>query len=132
MRHGLIYTSGFLVLGTLTLWTRAAQAQSTAVGPYYATPSWAQTFACTTPATCPRFVVLSNFNSGAVLDRETGLVWERAPNTSQFSYFDAQVHWRACLDGLLIGEPSARHSDHLERVRCRLSTALEEFRDIGG
>jgi hypothetical protein len=51
-----------------------ADAQTTAVGPYYATPSWDQT----TPAST-RFVVLTNFNSQAVLDRETGLVWQRSP-----------------------------------------------------
>jgi hypothetical protein len=59
-----------------------ARAQTTAVGPYYATPSWDQTLPCATPATCPRFIVLSNFNSEAVLDRETGLVWERSPTGS--------------------------------------------------
>jgi hypothetical protein len=51
-----------------------AQAQTTAPGPYYATPSWDQTLPAST-----RFIVLSNWNSAAVLDRETGLVWERSP-----------------------------------------------------
>lgn len=51
-----------------------ADAQTTANGPYYATPSWDQTM----PA-ASRFVVLTNFNSEAVLDRETGLVWQRTP-----------------------------------------------------
>jgi hypothetical protein len=55
-------------------------AQTTAVGPYYATPSWDQTIACTIPSSCSRFLVLSNFNNEAVLDRETGLVWERTPD----------------------------------------------------
>src|SRR5262245_57230698 len=49
-----------------------ASAQTTAPGPYYATPSWDQTLPAST-----RFVVLSNFNNQAVLDRETGLVWQR-------------------------------------------------------
>ena len=53
--------------------TRAAE-QTIAPGPYYATPSWDMTL----PANV-RFVVLSNFNNEAVLDRETGLVWERYP-----------------------------------------------------
>jgi hypothetical protein len=50
-------------------------------GPYYALPSWAQKITCE-PGNCPRFVVLANWNSEAVLDRETGLVWERAPGTA--------------------------------------------------
>jgi hypothetical protein len=51
-----------------------------APGPYYATPSWDQTFPCTTITNCPRFLVLSNMGSAAVLDKETGLVWESTPN----------------------------------------------------
>src|SRR5262245_29587447 len=82
MRDRLIYVPGLLVLAILTLPTRAAEAQTTAVGPYYATPAWDQTLACTALASCPRFVVLSNFGGQAVLDRETGLVWERSPNAA--------------------------------------------------
>jgi len=54
-------------------------AQTVANGPYYAMPAWDQELQCDTVSTCPRFVVLANWNSEAVLDRETGLVWERAP-----------------------------------------------------
>jgi uncharacterized protein DUF1566 len=92
MRHGLIYASGLVALGILMLPARGAEAQTTAVGPYYATPSWNQTLACTAPASCPRFVVLSNFNSDAVLDRETGLVWERSPDTTELTWREAQFH----------------------------------------
>ncbi|RCW71604.1 DUF1566 domain-containing protein [Pseudorhodoferax soli] len=56
-----------------------ATAQTSANGPYYAMPSWDQTL----PA-ASRFIVLSNFASQAVLDRETGLVWERTPSTDRF------------------------------------------------
>lgn len=45
---------------------------ATAAVPYFAPPAWSQTLAANV-----RFVVLSNFNSDAVLDRETGLVWTR-------------------------------------------------------
>src|SRR5689334_6098081 len=54
-------------------------AQTTAAGPYYATPSWDQTLPAST-----RFIILSNFTSEAVLDRDTGLVWERSPSTLLF------------------------------------------------
>jgi hypothetical protein len=57
-----------------------ANAQTVAVAPYYATPSWDQKIACDVASNCPRFVVLSNWSSVAVLDRETGLTWLRAPD----------------------------------------------------
>jgi hypothetical protein len=50
------------------------EAQTVSPGPYYAPPSWDQTLPAAT-----RFVVLSNMSNAAVLDRETGLVWERSP-----------------------------------------------------
>lgn len=69
-----------------------ARAQTTAVGPYLATPAWDQKQQCDTVTTCPRFVVLSNWNSAAVLDRETGLVWERSPSTTLVSWFSTTPH----------------------------------------
>jgi hypothetical protein len=53
--------------------TATAQISVTANGPYVATPSWSQKL------TKNRFVVLADWNHEAVLDRETGLVWERNP-----------------------------------------------------
>ena len=47
--------------------TQATGAES--AGPYYATPSWNQQLPAAT-----RFIVLTNWASAAVLDRETGLV----------------------------------------------------------
>ena len=70
---------GVVAAAMLALVPNEAAAQTVSPGPYYATPSWNQKLQCDTPATCPRFVVLSNWNNEAVLDRETGLVWERSP-----------------------------------------------------
>lgn len=63
----------FMAMGVMTVavgMASSVQAQTTANGPYYATPSWDQTLPAAT-----RFIVLSNFNNEAVLDRNTGLVW---------------------------------------------------------
>src|ERR1044071_6059779 len=67
MRRRLL-TVTLVMLGTISLAATLARAQTTSAGPYYATPSWDQTLPVAT-----RFIVLSNFNSEAVLDRETGL-----------------------------------------------------------
>src|SRR5262245_19353975 len=66
-----------------------AQAQTTSLGPYYATPSWDQTLPAAT-----RWIILSNFASAAVLDRNTGLVWERSPATTA-------VNWSAAKSGCI-------------------------------
>jgi len=92
MNHGLMNAFGFAAAALLGLGTDPVIAD--AVAPYYATPSWDQQLPAST-----RFVVLanwvdSNFASGgaAVLDRETGLVWERSPSTSTFNWENAQFH----------------------------------------
>jgi hypothetical protein len=63
--------------------TRSAQAAS-GNGPYYATPSWDQKLPDAT-----RFVVLLDWNSEAVLDRETGLVWEQSPTIMTLPWIGA-------------------------------------------
>jgi hypothetical protein len=86
-----LVASSLIALGSST-----ASAQTVANGPYYATPSWSQQLPAAT-----RFIVLANwvdanFPSGgaAVLDRETGLVWERSPSTSRFTwtFLQAAMH----------------------------------------
>ena len=73
---------GFVAVAILTL---AGPARAvTANGPYYALPSWDQSLPANT-----RFIVLSNMGGAAVLDRETGLVWEQAPNLTELLWIDA-------------------------------------------
>jgi hypothetical protein len=82
----------FMLAGAVT----PADAQTVAAGPYYAVPSWDQTIVCASPASCPRFIVLSNMGNNAVLDRETGLVWEQA--TSNIPGSLLTTNWQGALD----------------------------------
>jgi hypothetical protein len=67
---------GVLMLGGLALANEPVDGQTFQNGSYYANPSWDQQI----PA-AQRFIVLSNWNNEAVLDRETGLVWQRSPHS---------------------------------------------------
>lgn len=99
MKYGLSYTFKLIALGMTAMASGPAIA-ATANGPYYATPSWDQTLA---PST--RFVVLSNFGNNAVLDRETGLVWERSPAVTTDTWFNSLD---ACADLSLGGRKGWR------------------------
>ena len=46
-----------------------------------------------------RFRVLRDFNDAAVLDRETGLVWERSPDTGTRDWLGAH---RFCIDRAVV------------------------------
>ena len=92
MKTAVRLTVGVMVLTAMVLTGRAEAA--TANGPYYAEPSWDQKLDAAT-----RFVILSNWNNEAVLDRETGLVWERSPSTSTFNWLDAQSHCNELIVG---------------------------------
>ena len=54
----------------------------------YSTNSWSKKLPCDSQTNCPRFEVLADFNNEAVLDKETGLVWEKSP-----SNLDWQGYW---------------------------------------
>ena len=84
MQRKILYGLGAIIAGALTL-------AAVANGPYYAFPAWAQKLICATTSNCPRFIELADWNSAAVLDRETGLVWEKSPSTSRVDWFGAQI-----------------------------------------
>ena len=85
MKHPLRIAVGGLTAALLAVSPGLVEALgATANGPYYAEPSWDQTLPAST-----RFIVLSNFNSEAVLDRETGLVWQRTPSADIVNWFQA-------------------------------------------
>src|SRR5215475_7811879 len=103
MKHAILHAFVVSAAAMLALGTSPSDAQTTSTGPYYATPSWDQSLPSST-----RFVVLTNFNSEAVLDRVTGLVWERTPSTQTlpaivdpngFDIFSAAGH---CI-GIAVG-----------------------------
>jgi hypothetical protein len=88
MKRALTYTVLVVALAIgLVAGSVPALGATNAVGPYYATPSWDQTL-----PVANRFIVLTNMNSDAVLDRETGLVWEQSPSTSTVNWSDASIH----------------------------------------
>ena len=94
-RSGIIL--GCLALAVLVgaaLTAPPAQAAS-GVGPYYAEPAWDQKI----PAD-PRFLILTNWGSQAVLDQETGLVWERTPRSTLYRWAEARS---ACANQRTIG-----------------------------
>jgi hypothetical protein len=73
-----------ILLALVGLTSTFVTAQTVANGPYYATPSWDQTL-----PVAQRFIVLANMNQQAVLDRETGLVWERGPSLFNAEWISA-------------------------------------------
>jgi hypothetical protein len=91
MKRSLFFLLRVIVLAMLGVGSIPATAQTTANGAYYPWPAWDQTLACTALNACPRFVVLSNMSSAAVLDRETGLVWERSPSSTLYMWKDASA-----------------------------------------
>ena len=108
------FTQMLAAFGFAALAVSPAAAQTTATGPYYAVPSWDQTLPSNT-----RFIVLSNRASAAVLDRETGLVWERSPLFASGGDPGRRT-WE-----------SAQQRCHLLRVGNRLGWRLPTLEELG-
>ena len=80
----------FVVLASF-FGSAAAQGVLPLTGPYYPTPAWDQTLASST-----RFLILiGGFSNQAVLDRETGLVWQRSPDTAPTTWLNAR---KGCIN----------------------------------
>ena len=97
-----VLTVAAAVLATVVL-TAGPLGAVVSTGPYYAMPAWDQKLDCTSRTSCPRFIVLSNWGGEAVLDRETGLVWEQSPSMSSKNWFDAQFSCNSKRVGLRRG-----------------------------
>jgi hypothetical protein len=102
MRFALTAT---IILAASAIAPAVALAQTAGAGPYYATPSWDQQLPGAT-----RFVVLTNWVDGAypsggaaVLDRETGLVWERSPSADNLDWTGALTHCNQSRTGGRLG-----------------------------
>jgi hypothetical protein len=77
MSHGFPHWRIVVCASLLAVPAAPSSAQTVLPGFYFPPPAWALKL-----PTASRFVVLSNFSNQAVLDRETGLVWERIAGDS--------------------------------------------------
>ncbi|HSB68325.1 MAG TPA: DUF1566 domain-containing protein [Candidatus Methylomirabilis sp.] len=66
-------------------------------------PTWSIKLQCDTSQNCPRFVVLADFANEAVLDKETGLVWQRSLDTTTYNWQGAQIYCFGRSDGQRFG-----------------------------
>jgi hypothetical protein len=79
-------------------------------------PSWNKKL----PAS-ERFEILAEFNNEAVLDKETGLVWEKSPSTNGQSFAWAE---RTCYDRR-IGERKGWHVPTIEQLASLVAGMYE-------
>ena len=81
----------------------------------------------TTPS---RFKILSEFSHAAVLDRETGLVWERTPSVSLVRWPDAVGNLNPLLTGCYSLGIGGRRGWRLPKVE-ELSTLINDSQIAG-
>ena len=93
------YSTLGAVLFLITMATRPAAAQAVAPASTSENTSWDQQLRCDTDAHCSRFTVLEKFDGAAVLDQETGLVWEQSPSTELKVWGKAQLRCTQLVTG---------------------------------
>jgi hypothetical protein len=95
--------SSLTIIVVAASWLLSGANPSSAQGPYYAVPAWDQKLPAST-----RFVAVLSEEfctpaceqiATAVLDRETGLVWERIPSTSALIFAQATIVCAAKVRG---------------------------------
>ena len=104
-RSYLAYALGTLVIGATLVFTAQVGAEnSTTIDP--STQPNLKSWSNIIPNANKRFVVLADFSNHAVLDRETGLVWEKAPDVNPAAdWVGAKAN---CLDKSIAGRKGWR------------------------
>jgi hypothetical protein len=97
MKRRLFCILGFIVLAAISIVAIPTKAiTSNHQGKYYPLPSWDQTLQVS-----KRFVIV--MNNEAVLDKETGLVWEQSLVTMPFIWEDARNYCNQLTKGNRMG-----------------------------
>lgn len=98
------YAFGTLALGATLLLAAPVRAEnSLTIDP--STQPHLKSWSNIIPNANRRFIVLGDFNNAAVLDRETGLVWEQSPSTTEHPWVAALV---ICADKTVGGRKGWR------------------------
>lgn len=118
-KHHFTYVFGAFIVGACFILAAPVGAENATTIDLSTQPhlkSWSNVI----PNAAKRFVVLADFNNEAVLDRETGLVWERSPDGSPRTWFDAV---RGCWL-ISVGGRMGWHLPTIEELASLLDPAL--------